>query len=283
MTRRSPIGSGSVASSGSDHQAPVVVGLTTYLEQARTGVWDVPASFLPKVYLQAVTDAGGTVVLLPPQPLPESRERARAVADRVLDGLDALVLTGGKDVDPARYGQEPHPTTDAPRLDRDAWESALAEAALDRGLPILGICRGLQLLNVLRGGTLIQHLPDVVGSTRYNAGGGVFTVNEAIVREGTRLAELVADRLDPAGAVPVKSYHHQGVDRLGDGLIVSATSDDGTVQAVELPGEAFCIAVQWHPEEDDDVGLFAGLVEAGAAFRRAHESRPSMAARGHRA
>ena len=247
-------------------RTPPIIGLTTYLEQARTGVWDVPAAFLPKVYIQAITDAGGIAVLLPPQPLPSDPARARAAVERVLDGLDALVLTGGKDVDPARYGQEPHATTDAPRLDRDAWEAALAAAAIERALPVLGICRGLQLLTVLRGGTLHQHLPDIVGSARYNAGGGVFTVNEVFVDEGTRTAELVG-----AGAMLVKSYHHQGVDALGEGFVVTARSDDGTVQAAELPGDAFCVAVQWHPEEDPDAGLFAGLVEA--AQRNAKEHR----------
>jgi putative glutamine amidotransferase len=234
---------------------PVIIGLTTYLEQAKTGVWDVPAAFLPKSYFQSIGDAGGVAVLLPPQPV------TRAAAERVLDGLDALVLTGGKDVDPARYGEAPHPTTDAPRLDRDAWEAELAVAAIDRGMPILGICRGLQLLNVLRGGTLHQHLPEVVGSERYNAGGGVFTVNEAIVDAGTRTASLVG-----AGALPVKSYHHQGLAELGEGLVVTARSDDGTIQAAELAGDAFCVAVQWHPEEAQDAGLFAGLVEAARAY-----------------
>ena len=237
-----------------------VIGMTTYLEQAKTGVWDVPAAFLPKVYFQAITDAGGVAVLLPPQPV------TREAATRVLDGLDALVLTGGKDVDPARYGEAPHATTDAPRLDRDAWEAELAAAAIDRGMPILGICRGLQLLNVLRGGTLHQHLPEVVGSERYNAGGGVFTVNEAIVDEGSRTAQLVGAHLDSGGVLPVKSYHHQGINTLGDGLVVTARSDDGTIQAAELAGVAFCVAVHWYPEEDPDAGLFAGLVAAAEDF-----------------
>ncbi|MDO7881219.1 gamma-glutamyl-gamma-aminobutyrate hydrolase family protein [Salinibacterium soli] len=234
-----------------------MIGLTTYLEQAQTGVWDVPASFLPKVYFDAVNRAGGIAVLLPPQPVDE------AVASRVLDGLDGLIITGGKDVDPARYGQEPHPTTDAPRRDRDAWEDALLTAAIDRGLPFLGICRGAQLLNVARGGTLIQHLPDVIGSTRYNLGNGVFAENEVAVESGSRLARLVGDDLE------VKSYHHQAIDELGDGLVVTARSDDGIVQAVELEGVPFGVAVQWHPEEDaaEDARLFEGLVEAARDYR----------------
>ena len=235
-----------------------VIGLTTYLERAKTGVWDVPAAFLPKVYFEAVTRAGGIAVLLPPQPVDAE------VADRVLDSLDGLIITGGKDVDPARYGQEPHATTDEPRPDRDAWEDALLTAAIHRGLPFLGICRGLQVLNVSLGGTLHQHLPDVIGSTRYNAGYGRFSENAVEVHAGT----VTGDLLDDAAALAVHSYHHQAVDELADGLVVSARSDDGTIQAVELAAVPFGVAVQWHPEENaDDLRLFAGLVEAAQDYR----------------
>lgn len=235
-----------------------LIGLTTYLEQAQQGVWDVPASFLPKVYFDAVNRAGGIAVLLPPQPVNDE------IAAEVLEGLDGLIITGGKDVDPARYGQEPHPTTDPPRPDRDEWEDALLTAAIDRELPFLGICRGLQLLNVSRGGSLIQHLPDVVGHTRYNAGGGTFTVNEIGIDAGTKLAELVPDE-----GIAVKSYHHQAIDEVGEGLVVTARSDDGVIQAVELPGVPFGVGVQWHPEEDavNDTRLFAGLVDAARTYR----------------
>ena len=221
-------------------------------------MWDVPAAFLPKVYFEAVTRAGGIAVLLPPQPVDES------IANRVLDGLDGLIITGGKDVDPARYGQEPHATTDEPRADRDAWEDALLTAAIDRELPFLGICRGLQVLNVSLGGTLHQHLPDVIGSTRYNAGYGRFSENAVEVHAGT----VTGDLLDDAAALAVHSYHHQAVDELADGLVVSARSDDGTIQAVELAAVPFGVAVQWHPEENaDDLRLFAGLVEAAQDYR----------------
>lgn len=239
----------------SDSQRPVI-GLTTYVEQAQTGVWDVPAAFLPKVYFDAVNRAGGIVVLLPPQPV------NAAIAARVLDGLDGLIVTGGKDVDPARYGQEPHPTTDKPRLDRDAWEDALLTAAIERDLPFLGICRGLQVLNVTLGGTLHQHLPDLIGSTRYSAGGGTFAVNEVTLEDDGVLPTLLAD----TPKLAVKSYHHQAVDRLADGLTVTVHSDDGTIQGVELASMRFGVAVQWHPEQDgDDLRLFSGLVEAARA------------------
>jgi len=241
----------------SELQRPLI-GLTTYLEQAQTGVWDVPASFLPKVYFDAVNRAGGIAVLLPPQPVDAE------IANRVLDSLDGLIITGGKDVDPALYGQEPHPTTDVPRTDRDTWEDALLTAAIDRGLPFLGICRGAQVLNVALGGTLHQHLPDVIGTTRYSLGGGVFAENEVAVEPASTLAALVGD------GITVKSYHHQAIDTVADGLVVTARSDDGTIQAVELPSVPFGVAVQWHPEEDaaEDARLFAGLVDAAKEYRR---------------
>jgi putative glutamine amidotransferase len=242
-----------VASSGSS--APII-GLTTYLEQSKSGVWDVRASFLPEVYLDAVTRSGGIVVLLPPQPV------TAEIADRVLDGLDGLIVTGGKDVDPARYGQVPHPSTDRPALDRDAWEDALLRAAIRRELPFLGICRGAQVLNVALGGTLIQHLPDVVGSDRYNIGGDQFNQVTVEVEPGTELSELVG------AGVAGKVHHHQAIDRLGDGLSVSARAEDGIIQAIELDSVPFGVAVQWHPEESqDDLRLFAGLVEAARAYR----------------
>jgi putative glutamine amidotransferase len=250
------------ASTGSATERPVI-GLTTYLERAQTGVWDVPASFLPKVYFEAVTRAGGIAVLLPPQPVDA------LIASRVLDSIDGLIITGGKDVDPGRYGQERHPTTDEPRADRDAWEDALLTAAISRRLPFLGICRGLQVLNVALGGTLHQHLPDVIGSTRYNAGYGKFSENEVEVHAGTRTGDL----LGAAPALPVHSYHHQAVDEIGEGLVVSARSDDGIVQAVEVEGVPFGVAVQWHPEENgDDRRLFAGLVDAAREYRGASAS-----------
>jgi putative glutamine amidotransferase len=244
-----------VALNDSEPTRRPVIGLTTYLEQAKSGIWDVPAAFLPQVYFDAVTRAGGTAVLVPPQPLDE------ATADRVLDGLDGLIITGGKDVDASRYGQEAHPLNDVPRTDRDELEFTLLDRAIARDLPFFGICRGMQVLNVLRGGTLIQHLPDAIGSERYNAGGGVFTPNPAITVPGTRLAELVGERLT------VASYHHQAVDVVGDGLTVSARGDDGVIQAVDIDDMTFGVAVQWHPEETrDDLRIFTGLVDAAARY-----------------
>jgi len=232
-----------------------VLGMTTYLEQARMGIWDVRASFLPHIYFDGITRAGGVAVLLPPQPVDDG------IAARVLDGLDGLVITGGKDVDPARYGQAPHPMTDEPRIDRDAWELALLGGALSRGMPVLGICRGAQVLNVALGGTLHQHLPDVVGHGRHQAGNAVFSTSAVRTVPGTRLASLIGESSDE------QCYHHQAIAELGDGLIVSALDSDGVIEAVELPGDGFVVAVQWHPEERlNDLRLFAGAVAAATAF-----------------
>jgi putative glutamine amidotransferase len=238
-----------------------VIGLTTYLEQAQTGVWDVQAAFLPKAYFEAVTRSGGIAVLLPPQPVsPE-------IARRVLHGLDGLIITGGKDLNPASYGQEPHPTTDKPRLDRDAWEYELLRQALDADVPFLGICRGAQVLNIALGGTLHQHLPDIVGHTNYQAGGGVFNRVPVELEENSRIYSMLGGRPGPL-AVPV--YHHQSIDRVAEGLVVSARTSDDVIQAVELPTASFAVAVQWHPEAaPEDIRLFEGLMNAARHYRKA--------------
>ena len=241
-----------------------VIGVTTYLEQAQTGVWDVPAAFLPQVYFEAVTRAGGIAVLLPPQPVDEH------IARSVLSRIDGLIVAGGKDVDPALYGQDRHSATDEARPDRDAWETTLLTTAIEIGLPFLGICRGLQVLNVALGGTLHQHLPEVIGSERYNLGGGVFAENEVLVEPATRVSGMLGPGDVSIGhRVTGKSYHHQAIDDLGDGLSVSARSDDGIVQAVEVDAVPFGVGVQWHPEQDDDLRLFAGLVDAALEYRAA--------------
>lgn len=251
-TMRAGTARGGAGPSGS---ALPVIGLTTYLAQAQTGVWDVPASFLPAVYFQGVTAAGGVATLLPPQPVNAD------IAERVLDGLDGLLITGGKDVDPAAYGQRPHPSTDEPHHQRDAWEFALLDVALERGLPVLGICRGAQVLNVALGGTLHQHLPDVIGHNGHRAGNAMFTSLPVRTVPGTRLAALVGESVD------ARCYHHQAIAELGEGLVVSAWDTDDVIEALELPGRDFVLAVQWHPEESlDDLRLFSAIVEAARAY-----------------
>ena len=247
---------------GESSPRPPVIGLTTYLDQAQTGVWDVRAGFLPADYFQGITAAGGVAMLLPPQPVDPD------IAERVLDGLDGLVISGGKDVDPAAYGQERHAETDQPGRQRDAWEFTLLDAALKRGLPVLGICRGAQVLNVALGGTLHQHLPDVIGHSGHRAGNAVFSTLPVRTVPGTRLAALLGESID------AQCYHHQGIAELGGGLVVSGWDADDVIEAVELPGDSFVLAVQWHPEETlDDLRLFSAIVEAARSYASGRVSR----------
>lgn len=235
-----------------------IIGLTSYRQRAVSGVWDVDASFLPGVYLDGVTNAGGIAVIVPPQPF--DAEAAAAV----LDGLDGVVICGGRDVDPARYGQEPGEHTDAPDTRRDILEDALIAEALRRDLPLLAICRGAQMLNVHQGGSLIQHLPDVVGSNKYQVGGGTFTIGQLDVDADSQLGGLVGETV--TGAM----YHHQAIDEVGDGLRVTARSDDGIIEAIEVEGATFGVGVQWHPEQTlEDGRLFDGLVSAARHTRSA--------------
>ena len=246
----------------SDCETPSpLIGLTTYLQQAQTGVWDLPAVFLQKDYLDAVTAAGGIATLLPPQPVdPE-------IAARVLDGLEGLIITGGRDINPVRYGHQPHPSTEAPAHDRDDWEFALLDGALRRGMPVLGICRGAQLLNVALGGTLHQSLPDTLGHNRHQQGNGVFGTSVLGIVAGSRLADLVSDGTE------VQCYHRQAIDRLGNGLVVSARDADGVIEAVEMLGDEFVVAVQWHPEVGPESSrVFSGLVGAASKYAKERTS-----------
>ena len=234
-----------------------VIGLTTYLEQATTGVWDVQAAFLPKIYFEAVNLAGGIAVLLPPQPIDTS------IANRILDGLDGLIICGGKDVEAARYGQEAHPLNDDPRPDRDALEDELLSAAIIRGVPFLGICRGAQILNVNRGGTLIQHLPDVIGADTYQKGKAEFNSVDVEVAKDSLLATVLGSTEPVAGDM----YHHQAIGVLGTGLTVVGSTSDAVIEAIQLEGVPFGLAVQWHPEQRlDDIRLFEGLVDAAKTY-----------------
>ncbi len=239
-----------------DSKKPVI-GLTSYRQRAVSGVWDTDAVFLPGVYIDGVTNAGGIAVVVPPQPF--DAESAAAV----LSSLDGLIVCGGRDVDPERYGQEPGEHTDQPDTRRDILEDALIAEALRRDLPLLAICRGSQILNVHQGGSLIQHLPDVVGSNKYQKGGGEFTIGELDVDADSALGALVGTTV--TGAM----YHHQAIDEVGDGLRVVARSDDGIIEAIEVEGATFGIGVQWHPEQTlNDGRLFEGLIAAARTARR---------------
>lgn len=232
-----------------------VVGVTASREEASWGHWSSPALLAPAAYVEAITAAGGLAVLL----VPEDREVAEVVAR-----LDALVLSGGADMDPAAYGAAPHPSSGAPQPGRDAAELAYLRAGAGRDLPVLGICRGMQVMNVARGGTLLQHLPDVVGHDGHRPTPGVFATHQVSVEAGSRLASIVGTRCSD-----VPTHHHQGLDRLGDGLRAVAWAGDGTIEAVEDPRATFLLGVQWHPEAGADLSLFSALVAAAAQGRRA--------------
>jgi putative glutamine amidotransferase len=222
-----------------------LIGVSTYLESgARWGVWELEAALLPVGYPRLVQRAGGLAAMLPPD---DPEQAADAVAR-----LDGLVIAGGPDVEPVRYGAEREERTGPPAPDRDAWELALIDAALAAGVPLLGICRGMQLLNVALGGTLVQHIDghaEVVG---------VFGGHAVKPVPGSLYAGVVPEETF------VPTYHHQAVDRLGEGLVPSAYAADGTVEAVELPSADWVLGVQWHPEMGEDVRVMRALVEAAA-------------------
>lgn len=239
-----------------------LIGISTYLESdVRWGVWQHLAAVLPAGYHRLVQRAGGAALLLPP----DTPERAQDVVTR----LDALVVSGGPDVEPARYGAVREAECGPPSPERDAWELALIEAALARHVPLLGICRGMQLLNVVLGGTLVQHMEGHRGEP------GVFAQHAVHPVAGTRLAGILP------GPVSVPAYHHQALARLADRLVPGAYAQDGTVEAVELPGDEhpFAVAVQWHPEEGEDVRVMRALVDAAREPSPQEALAPSLPAR----
>jgi putative glutamine amidotransferase len=234
-----------------------LVGITTYLEPSvRWNGWDQSAALLPVTYHELVQRAGGLAVLLPPDGDP-------AAAEETVSRMDAVVIAGGPDVAPARYGSEPHPQTNPPTPHRDAWEIALTAAALAHGLPLLGICRGLQVLNVARGGTLHQHLPDLAEEIGHRQSPTEGTTHDVVLSPDSRLAKLLG-----SSRLEVNSYHHQGIDELGEGLRVVGHAPDGVAEAVEGASNGFVFGVQWHAEalieRPEQLALFEGLVRAGA-------------------
>jgi putative glutamine amidotransferase len=237
-----------------------VIGICTALERARWSVWDQEAALLPRNYIRAVQAAGGLALSIPPDP--------QLVGDpgEVLDLLDGLMLAGGADIDPAAYGAVAHPQTLETVPERDAFEIALVREAIARDMPLLGICRGMQLINVARGGTLLQHLPERLGHHEHRRVVGSFdgADHDVLLRAGSLAARVAGESRHAT-----KSHHHQGVDRLGEGLRVSATSTlDELPEAIELPDARFALGVQWHPEADERSPFVAALVlAAGAAAR----------------
>jgi putative glutamine amidotransferase len=231
-----------------------LIGLTTYMDTATYGANQRYAAILPMAYVKAVHRSGGRAVLITPD----------EPGTDVLDRLDGLILTGGSDVDPARYGETPHPET-ATKPGRDELEFLLLRGALDRDLPVLAICRGFELLAVEYGGRLYQHLPDVLGHThhrqtenhRYETDPGPkFGHHQVRLDPGTRCHKILGDE------VSVNSFHHQGVADVGRLTPAGWEPEDKLVEAVEDPAHAFVVGVQWHPEDLADPALFDALVEA---------------------
>lgn len=229
-----------------------VIGITTYLTHARFGVWETDSVLVPVEYVHSVERAGGRALLVPP---------SDDGVDETLDALDGIVFSGGSDLDPEMYGQEAHPETKGVVPERDRGELALLEAALARDMPVLAVCRGSQVLNVARGGDLVQHLPEVVGDEKHKHTPGAFADHDVSLEPNTRLESLLGD------SAPVKSHHHQGFGRVGEGLRVAARAEDGTLEALEDPSHRFALGVLWHPEAGEDLRLFEALVQESRAYR----------------
>jgi putative glutamine amidotransferase len=235
--------------------AAPVIGICAAVERVRWGVWEETVTMGPRSYATAVQNAGGLAFLLPPD------DNAAEHPDELLDRIDGLILAGGADVDPAAYGAVAGGNTTKTWPERDRFELALAHRALERELPVLGICRGMQLLNVACGGTLDQHIPDRLGSDRHRETPGAFADHDVRLVPGSLAA-------DAAGAVQiaVKSHHHQGIDELGEDLAITGRSvEDDLVEAVELPDRRFGLGVLWHPEEDQRDKVVGALVAAARA------------------
>jgi putative glutamine amidotransferase len=236
-----------------------LIGITSYAQPARWGAWELPAALVPLFYVESVERGGGRALVVPP---------STDAVDETLDVLDGVVFSGGIDIDPTAYGADRHPTTDPAQEHRDAGELALLERALERDVPTLAICRGFQLLNVLRGGDLVQHLPESVGHEGHREELGRFSEHPVEVKDGTRLSSILGPKHDG-----VQSSHHQGVSRVGAGLVETAWAEDGTLEGLEDPDRRFAVAVLWHPEMEDDKRLFSALVDEARRYRA--ERRPA--------
>jgi len=236
-----------------------VIGLCTALERARWSVWDQEAVLLPRNYVDAVQAAGGLALLVPPDPT------LVQTPDELLDRIDGLILAGGSDLDPAGYAAQSHPETVGTVPERDQFEIALLRAAMARDLPVLAICRGMQVMNVALGGTLHQHLPESHGHHEHRRVKGTFdgADHDVVLEDGSLAARAAGERVHAT-----KSHHHQGVDRVGEGLVVSGWSEfDGLPEAIELPDRRFALGVQWHPEADEASRLIGSLVAEAIAAR----------------
>jgi putative glutamine amidotransferase len=241
-----------------------VIGICAQLVDAAWGSWSTPAVLLSHNYLDAIAQAGALALMIPPDP---------ALADdpdEALERIDGLVLAGGHDVDPSFYGADLHPATTSTVPDRDRVEFALGRRAVELDMPLLGICRGMQVLNVAFGGTLLQHLPEVFGHEDHLRTRGTFdgSDHDVVLRDGSRAALAAGEELHTT-----KSHHHQGVDAIGDGLVVTGRSTlDELPEAIEAPGSRFVLGVQWHPEADEGSQVIAALVAEARRYRTARGS-----------
>jgi len=231
-----------------------VIGITSYAEEVTWGAWVEAAALVPLSYVHAIERAGGRPFVVPPSE--DSIEETLAV-------LDGIVFSGGSDLDPAHYGADRHPETDEAREVRDRAEMALLTAALERDMPVLAVCRGSQVLNVALGGDLVQHLPDTLGHERHRHTPGAWSDHDVKLEPESRVGGLLGER------APVKSHHHQGYGRIGEGLREAGWADDGTVEALEDPSKRFAVGVLWHPEEGEDLALFEALVDEARGYREA--------------
>lgn len=228
-----------------------VIGIACAVLRAQWGPWDQSAAVVAADYIRQVQRAGGVAVLIPPD---------LESVDALLDVVDGVMLTGGNDLEAASYGADPHPEAETPDPERDAFEAALVRTAIARDIPFLGICRGIQVLNVAFGGTLTQHLPESHGTHDHRRTVGTFEGNDHLVDllEGSQAARAAGETTHR-----VPSHHHQAVDGVGDGLVVTGRSvGDDVPEALEMPGRRFALGVQWHPEADADSGIIAALVAA---------------------
>jgi len=231
-----------------------VIGICAAHERARWSFWDQPAHLVPHSYVASVQRTGAVAVLLPVDP--------RAPRE-LLERIDALLLIGGADIDPSIYGALREPSTEATYPERDHFEVALLTRALERGLPVLGICRGMQILNVALGGTLVQNLVAADGRHPHRRALGSFrgTEHMVVLTPGSLAARAVGEELHT-----VHCHHHQAVDRVGEGLLVSARADDGVIEAIEATDGSWTLGVQWHPEANQRSRLFHALREAASRY-----------------
>jgi gamma-glutamyl-gamma-aminobutyrate hydrolase PuuD len=231
-----------------------LIGVTTYRQVSSWWAWERDAALVPARYVDHVAGAGGWPLLIPPCDPADGGPGAGAV--EAVAALDGLVLIGGGDVGATEYRQAPDPRNAGMSQMRDASERALLAEAIRTDLPVLAICRGAQLLNAHLGGDLVQHLPDVIGTTAHQPAPGAFGEITVMTEPGTRINGIVGDRLQ------VLCSHHQAIGTVGGDLAVTARARDGVVEAIELPGPRFVVGVQWHPEERGGAPLFDALVDA---------------------